>query len=183
MLQKKVKFDRLFLMKIHGYISSFFLPIACLYVLTGTLYLFDVHGEKITTDYLPDSLMIFPQGQAEAESIIASFLETEKLPSLPDDYSYREGQHRWIGLRDAYILSHKGRKGRRGEVVLTHHEHGFWHQMVLIHKGHGGPIYTVFGILLGINLFLSLLTGAVIVLKTKLMRDVAYKIMLIGLVT
>lgn len=177
MEQKKVKFDRLVWMKIHGYLASFFLPIAVLYVLTGTLYLLDVEGDKTMTDYSPQSMVTFPKTQAEAEEAINIFLEIEKLPPLPDDYSLRQGQHRWIGMRGAYILSHKGGKGRGGQVVLTHHENGFWRQMVQIHKGHGGQIFTIFSVLLGISLFISLLSGAVIILKTRLMQNTAYKIM------
>ncbi len=60
-------------------------------------------------------------------------------------------------------------------------EPDLWHQLLLIHKGHAGLIFLVFGIALGASLLFSLISGVVLAITVKLFRVPALVVTFVGL--
>lgn len=172
------RFNRVGWMKVHGYISAFFLPLALLFVVTGLLNFFDVHGEKNIVQYKVEIISGFPLERDAAEIFMTSYLLQEKLPPLPDGYSYKKDHHRWDGLKTSYSLMQKPR-----HTMIVQRDYGFWDQMMLIHKGKAGLLFKILGLLLGVSFLIVLISGVVIVLKTLNLKDVAFQLMGAGLGT
>lgn len=179
-----MKIKRLTWMKIHGYISCFFLPTAILYVISGTLYMFDIHGGMDETTYELENVTVWPETEQAATKAILPIIERHNLPPLPDDdYYIEEGIHTWWSLHHAYSLERRENTGDITPLYLSYRDYGIWYKIVMIHKGKAGLILVAFGVLLGVSLTISLLSGLVIVLSTPHMRKVALQAMACGAVT
>ncbi|WP_394967014.1 hypothetical protein [uncultured Helicobacter sp.] len=70
-----MKFDKSLWMKVHLYLSLFFLPAALIYALTGALYIFDVR-ENADAKIQEFTLPSIPQ-QGEEQAAILSVLHAK----------------------------------------------------------------------------------------------------------
>ena len=158
---------RMTIMKLHGYLSVFFLMFMFIYALTGTLYLFEIEGNKTSrsVSFQLDSLGLdsWPESEKEALKVMPSILKKVGEDKLPSKYSDRKG-HEWSAL-DRSILFAKTAENNSVLVTVSHSD--FMRQMLMIHKGHGGPLFTVFGIALGIYILLMMISGVWMTIKTK----------------
>ena len=81
-----MKFDKSLWMKVHLYLSLFFLPAALIYALTGALYIFDVR-ENADAKIQEFTLPSIPQ-QGEEQAAILSVLHANNL-KVPNDTQIR----------------------------------------------------------------------------------------------
>ncbi|MAU40734.1 MAG: hypothetical protein CMF31_03845 [Kordiimonas sp.] len=167
--------NRLTWMKLHGYIAVFFLPLALLYVLTGTLYLVDVKGDAEVTRFPVETITAWPETGEDAEDVMTTLLEAKGL-SLPGSMvKGRPNDYFWLGLRSSAHLSLKNDPGAEVlNIELVHQEYDLMRSMVEIHKGHAGLIFRIMGIIFGVFLTTVLVTGAVLSLKSVAMRQTSY---------
>jgi uncharacterized iron-regulated membrane protein len=162
-----IKPKRMTMMKIHGYTSVFFLVLLFIYALTGTLDLFDIEGSRSSHSEVVD-LDKWPKSEKEALLVMPTILVQIGEEELPSHYSDRRG-HEWSDLTKSISLSKK--KGSKDIIEVTVKEPGFMRQMLMIHKGDGGPIFTVLGVALGIYLLLMIITGVWLTFKTRPMHS------------
>lgn len=155
---------RLIWMKLHAYFACFFLPITLLYVATGVLYLFDIKGGvKETFEYSVTLTTPWPESESKAKQIVENELNGKNHAILPNDYYLeRGGIHDWYGYKQEVILKPLEQPL---QAMLIVKEHDLWHQFLLIHKGHAGKLFWIFGIGLGISLAFSLISGVVVSLQ------------------
>jgi hypothetical protein len=149
-------------MKWHGYLSVFFLILMLLYSLTGTLYLFEIEGNK-TSRSVSLQLDTWPTSEKEALKIMPNILKEIGEKKLPNKYSDSKG-HEWSSLNKSILLTENS---ENKSVQVTVSDSDFMRQMLMIHKGHGGPLFTVLGVALGFYLFVMIITGVWLTIKTK----------------
>lgn len=166
--------------KWHAYVSCFFLPFALLVAITGILYLFDIKGGasesfeyKISTD------QVFPLEEKSAAQFMVNYFSenglTQHLP-LPDNYFLDHDVQGWWDFHSEVVLIPL--EDNQLKVVLETND--FWRQMLYIHKGLAGKIFVVFGILFGISLLFSLISGTVVALVMPKLKKNAVVFMLGG---
>lgn len=149
-------------MKVHGYLSIFFLLLMFIYALTGTLYLFEIKGSQSSRS-ISFQLESWPMSEEEALSVMPEMLEKMGEEKLPSEYSDRKG-HEWYGLKKSILLT---QGDKNNSVLVTVSNSDFMRQMLMIHKGHGGPLFTLLGIALGFYVLLMLISGVWLSIKTK----------------
>lgn len=149
-------------MKLHGYLSIFFLLLMFIYALTGTLYLFEIEGNKSTRS-INLQLDTWPVNEEQALSVMPEILEKIGEDKLPSKYSDSKG-HEWYGLKKSILLT---QNDKNNSVLVTVSNSDFMRQMLMIHKGHGGPLFTLLGVALGIYVLLMLISGVWLSIKTK----------------
>lgn len=159
---------RLLWIKLHTYFACFFLPITFLYLATGILYLFDIEGGvKNKYEYevaLPNG---WPTTEADAKQLVSPFINNNQHGRFPPDY-YSEPEYiSWYGYKQEILLLPTNNEHRAELKVL---KHDLWHQFLLIHKGHAGLIFWLFGIMMGLSLFFSFISGLVIAIAVPKFR-------------
>ncbi|TLM77206.1 hypothetical protein ACONUD_12095 [Microbulbifer harenosus] len=169
--------------KLHTYFSCFFLPLAIMYLATGMLHMMDVDGgvrsEKQFEVTLPDGI---PEAEEDVRAIMLPLMrEKGQDMTLPADYYY-EPKERYIGW-----YGYKGQVyfeplAEPEKAILHIKKHDLWHQFLLIHKGHAGPIFWVVGLLFGLSLLFSLVSGLVIAIAVPMFRRTSIVFTLLGVV-
>lgn len=170
---------RLLWIKLHTYFSCFFLPIAILYIATGVLYLFDIEGgvdEQFEyTVSLPKGL---PNNEQETLDTISPFVQPTEV-SLPADFYLEDEWIGWYGYkRQVYLEPSQDKQS----AILHVKEHDLWHQFLLIHKGHAGPLFWFSAIMLGASLLFSLISGLVVAFAVPKFRKTAIQFTSLGFV-
>jgi uncharacterized iron-regulated membrane protein len=156
---------RMTIMKIHGYFSVFFMALLFIYTLTGILYLLDSEGSNsIRTEIT--HLESWPVTEQQALDVMPQILKLVGEDELPDNYSDRRG-HAWSDFTKSISLA---QNPEDKTILVTVKTPDFMRQMLMIHKGNAGPLFTVLGICLGIYILLMLITGAWLSFKTKPMH-------------
>ncbi|WP_157533436.1 hypothetical protein ACJJIP_09895 [Microbulbifer sp. VTAC004] len=172
--------NRLLWIKLHTYFSCFFLPIAILYIATGVLYLFDIKGgaeeEYEYTLSLPEGL---PKSETETLGVVSPLIEPKQI-ALPSDFYLEDEYIGWYGYkREVYLEPNKDQNG----ATLHIKEHDLWHQFLLIHKGHAGPVFWLSAIMLGASLVFSLISGLVVAFAVPKFRKAAVQFTSLGLIS
>ncbi len=163
---------RILWMKLHAYFACFFLPVTLLYVVTGVLYLFDIKGGVKEEFKYPLALTQgWPESQQAAQHLVEKKLAGLYHPALPEDYYPEEGGHDWYGFKQEVILISTDDASQARLIIK---EHDVWHQLLLIHKGHAGKLFWLFGIFLGVSLFFSLVSGFVLVFQMPKLKGSAF---------
>lgn len=176
---------RLLWMKLHAYLACFFLPITVLYIVTGVLYLFDNKGDvQQTFEYPVELAAAWPETRETAEKLVREVLSNNnhinQHAALPEDYYPEDGVHDWYGYKQEVILVPM-EDPLQAKLIVK--EHDIWLQLLLIHKGHAGQLFWVFGVLLGANLFFSLVSGVVLALQLPRLKNNSLSALLAGTVT
>lgn len=149
--------------KWHAYLSCFFLPVALLYTLTGALYLLGFEGNiHEETEFELDSRPVSEQ-QEDLVAWLTPVIRERAARAMPDIY-YREGKiHGWYNMRGGVRVDIPEDIAEPANVEVNNYD--LWLQLVLIHKGVAGQIFVVLGILLGISLLFSLISGVLVALS------------------
>lgn len=159
-------FSRQIWMKLHAYLACFFLPFTLLYILTGIFHLFDIHGEhKKTAEYVIELADVWPNSEPDAERVVKQLLIQKNHSSLPDNYypDYpKEGDHEWFGGKQEVTLQHTGIASQAKLVIK---EHGMLQQLLFIHKGIAGNLAWFIGVMFGLHLLISVISGVALVLQ------------------
>jgi len=179
-------------MTLHAYFACFFIPLTIVYIITGILYLFDITGGvKQEFEYhigLEESFALtedfsltkgFSLSKKSAKSLAIKTLKENSHPPLPEDYYPEEDLHDWYGFKQEVIVIPEIESS---SVKIIVKEHDVLHQLLLIHKGHAGWIFMWLGVLFGLSLLFSLVSGVLLVFQLPKMKTQAIYITLAGFV-
>lgn len=175
--------SRIIWMKLHAYLACFFLPITLLYIFTGILSMFDIEGGLTTEyEYKIELSQPWPEPERPAKQIVAEILKKNGHERLPNSYfPYPQDKaHYWYDYKVEIGLL-KLEADNEAKVIVKNHD--VWHQFLLIHKGHGGPFFWLFGLFLGLSLIFSLVSGVVLVFKIPKFKKVSLYSILGGFFT
>lgn len=162
-------------MKIHLYLSLFFLPAALIYAITGSLYLFNIREEANATIH-KIKIEQLPKGQ-ERETIL-SILKANNL-KIPKDTTLKimRGSPT-MGTIQYSVMIVKDKDG----YVLRTVERSLYGILLLMHKGKGGFYFDIIAVSFSISLILFYVSGLIITSFCKNKRKYALFAFLIGLI-
>lgn len=160
---------RLFWMKLHAYLACFFLPFTILYLATGVLHLFDIHGDyKNIYEYEVPLSKGWPEQELVAKDFVLQLLSEKGHLPVPEFYYGEENMHDWYG-RTKEVVFIPTDDPAHAKIIIK--EHDFWKQLLFIHKGIAGKIFWILGLLFGLHLLISAISGVVMVLKMPALKS------------
>lgn len=171
-----MKFDKPLWMKVHLYLSLFFLPVALIYVLTGALYIFGVREDadaKIQEFTLPS----IPQ-QGEEQATILSVLHANNL-KIPNNTNVRVQKGNATMGSIAYSASIITNK--QGKTIVRVTDRGLYGILVLMHKAKGKFYFDIIAICFAISLMIFYFSGLIITSFCKKNRKEALLTFTLGL--
>ncbi len=144
-------------MKIHTYLSLFFLPMCVIYVLTGIGYIFDFKdtaGAKIYEFALPNA----PQKGEEAATMIEVLKANNlKIPSNTD-IKIQKGNPSMGSI--SYAVSLEADR-KSGELKVKVVDRGLYGILVLMHKAKGAVYFNVVAVCFALSLAIFYLSGLI----------------------
>ncbi len=170
---------RILWIKWHAYLSCFFLPLALLYALTGTLYLFDIKGGAAERmEYHLEGNTPWPKTEQEAKALVHE-LEIKFNISIefPKFYYDTPNMKGWYDLSGE--VAFKNKHGYH-PMELFIEEYNLWRQLLFIHKGIVGDLFKVLSILFGMSLLFSLLSGTIVALVMPKLKKNAIISLILG---
>ncbi len=91
------------IMKIHGYLSMFFLLPMLMYAITGIAYIFGYNGAVERSQY-PISVEAWPLSEQQAKAAVPEILAAVGMNATPAPHSLsRSGLHTWRGLVETIV--------------------------------------------------------------------------------
>lgn len=172
-----MKFDKSLWMKVHLYLSLFFLPAALIYALTGALYIFDVR-ENADASIQEFALPSAPQKGEEQEAIL-SVLKKHNL-KIPNDTQVRiqKGSATMGSIKyNASITTNK-----QGESIVRVTDRGLFGILVLMHKAKGKVYFDIIAVGFSLSLIVFYLSGLIITSFCKKKRKQALLAFVLGLI-
>lgn len=162
-------------MKVHLYLSLFFLPAALIYAITGSFYLFGIREEANATihEIKIDSL---PKG--DEQSVILRILKENNL-KIPKDTTLRtiRGNPSMGSIRYSVMVM----KTRDG-YVLRAVERSLYGILLLMHKGKGGVYFDIIAVGFSASLILFYVSGLIITSFCNKKRKPALLAFLLGFI-
>jgi hypothetical protein len=163
---------RILWIKWHAYLSCFFLPLALIYALTGLLHLVEVEGGASETFEYAYSSPSWPDNEKDAKQALQSLLKQkdglQHLP-LPKNYFVSPVWQGWYDIHQEVSLVAED-EDHGAKVVIEKND--LMRQLMYIHKGIASNIFKLLGILLGLSLLFSIISGAIVALAMpKLKRN------------
>lgn len=143
-------------MKIHTYLSLFFLPMCLIYVLTGIGYIFDFKdsaGAKIYEFALPNA----PQQGKEAEAII-EVLKANNL-KIPANTTLRAQKGNLTMGSISYSVSLESDKNGAAKVKVM--DRSIYGILVLMHKAKGAVYFNAVAICFALSLAIFYMSGLI----------------------
>lgn len=155
-------------MKIHTYLSLFFMPMCLIYVLTGVGYIFklkDDAGAKIHTIALESPLQ-----EGREKEMIIDILKANNL-KVPQNTNLEVVKGNLSMGNIKYVVSIQ--KDKSGQLVLKTMERSLYGVFVLMHKAKGGAIFNALAICFATSLLIFYLSGLIVTTFCKRNRKVA----------
>jgi len=172
---------RLFWMKLHAYLACFFLPFTLLYLSTGVLHLFDIHGgNKNHYEYQIPLDNGWPEQELVAKELVVKLMTEHGHLPIPDQYYTEEAMHDWYDLKKE-IRFIPATMPNHAKVIIN--EHDLWKQLLFIHKGIAGDIFWILGVFFGLHLLISALSGVILVLKMPGLKSTSILSLSVGLIS
>lgn len=163
-------------MKVHLYLSLFFLPAALIYAITGSLYLFNVREEAGATIH-EVKINLLPNGH-EQETILNILKENNlKIPKNTELKVVRGNQSMGSMQYSVSVI-----KDKDGSYILRTVERSLYGILLLMHKGKGGFYFDIIAVSFSISLILFYVSGLIITSFCKNKRKTALIAFLLGFV-
>lgn len=155
--------------KIHGYISMFFLPLAFIYAVTGGLIILGERGDLAREKHIitlenPDLSDVAAQ-----KAVIAKFLLGRGEKNLPvGEPKFSRNEIYW-GIPSSINVSLSNGENQ-GEGVLDVRKPDLLFSLVILHRARGGKIFDYFGLVFAFAMLIMYVSGIFIFWKIKSKR-------------
>lgn len=155
--------------KIHGYISMFFLPMAFIYAVTGALIIVNERGNLAKEQHvLPLNQASF-EDLAAQKQLISEFLRTRGEKDLPaGELKFSRGEIYWGQPSSINLSLKKGEK--EGEAILDLRKPDFLFSLVILHRARGGRLFDYFGFAFAVAMIIMYISGIFIFWKIRSKR-------------
>lgn len=171
--------NRRTLIKVHGFIAVFFLPLAMLYAITGALY---ITGSKGSIDETTLKVGL-RSGWAQSIDVARSFANEHLLdagfPAASNsagEFVLGDGKYLWRALTHSVTLVRLD--DATAEIRVE--KNSLYKQLVEIHKNHAGPWFAFLGIAFGVAMMTLILSGAWMMFESSLYRRAASSLLIVG---
>lgn len=163
--------NHLTLIKIHGYIAVFFLPMALLYAVTGALYIVGKGGAAETVSFEVAATGSWPATTDAASALADRKLRENGLPSIINaitatSRAVSDTEYYWRTLSQSVTLTRTGEE----TAELWVQDNSLYRQLVEIHKNHAGILFAIIGFGFGIAMAVLILSGALMMFRSRLYR-------------
>ena len=164
-LMSSIKLRRI-LVSIHLYAAALLAPAFLLVAVTGGLYLADVKGEMAETPVAIPAGTTFDPESPTFEADVKAFLVAQNLPA---DFDYIRARGDSFTTRPT-SRTHVAFEQKDGVLTAKKVTPSPMAALMEIHKGHGPALYRVFGVLVGLMLFIVVLGGLAVGLLSPAYR-------------
>lgn len=154
-------------MKIHTYLSLFFLPMCLIYAITGVGYIF---GLKENAGATIHTINITSPLQDNLEEMMIEILKANNL-KIPKNTTVRIQKGNPIMGNLKYIVFIQ--KDKNGQMVLRTIERNFYGILLLLHKAKGAVLFDILAICFSISLLIFYLSGLIVTSFCKKYRKLA----------
>lgn len=170
-------------MQLHGYLSIFFLPLACVYVISGSAHLWLTPKESVQLiKEIQNVEPIAPVTQEKVRQLILQQLPKNSIFSSPrgklkqhgDNFSWGEQRH----LKVKYSISALNPQTAFLKITTP----TLYGRMIGFHKGKGAGFIKALGTGFGLLLIVSYLSGLFLALKTTWLKKTTIMSFFIGLI-
>lgn len=144
-------------MKIHLYLSLFFLPMCAIYVLTGIGYIFDLKddaGAKITEIAIPN-----PPQKGEEGAFMIEILKANNL-KIPTNTEVKIQKGNPMMGSVSYAVSLESDR-KSGELKLKVIDRSLYGILVLMHKAKGAVYFNIVAVCFALSLAIFYLSGLI----------------------
>lgn len=155
--------------KIHGYISMFFLPLALFYAITGSFVIFGNWGE-LSKEKHPINLdhQLLQDVNAQ-KAVVVEFLQKTGEKNLPvGEPKLIRNEFFWGQPSSINLNIEKGEKD--GEATLHLRRPDLLFSMIILHKAKGGRLFDYLGFSFALAMIIMYLSGVFIFWKIKSKR-------------
>ena len=154
--------NRMTLIKVHILLSTFMLPAALMFLITGGLYTWGYKGSYISEEY---AVELAAPLTADTEQLVA----VAKAELDARSIAYPTGKAGVKKIGSAYRLEWTGAgldvllepTGSPETATLTIKQTTWYRNLVQLHKAKGGTPFRIYAALLAISLFVILLSGVI----------------------
>lgn len=163
-------------MKIHTYLSLFFLPMCLIYVLTGIGYIAgfkDSAGAKIHNIILES-----PPQEGKEQEMMLEVLKNNNL-KIPKNTAVTMMKGNPMMGNIKYNVSLQ--KGKNGQMSLVATERSIYGILVLMHKAKGAVYFNAIAICFAVSLMIFYLSGLIVTSFCKRNRKPALMTLISGL--
>ncbi len=172
-----MKINKKHWMKIHTYLSLFFLPVAIIYALTGALYIFNVRENALANIYTYK--MDFKPNEGEEARVIIDLLQKYNH-AIPSNTEVR------ISSDNVMMGNMKYRaeivKEKNGEYIFRVTNRSLYGVLLLMHKSKGKYYFDIIAVSFSISLMIFYLSGLIATSFAKKNRKTAFSILLSGFI-
>ena len=167
-----------FWMKIHLYVSIFFLPVAMIYAVTGGTEICGYHGSSRELTLEVPLIEPLQDDIDSQQSFVAEQLVKNGLPIPRGNPQIRRGQFVW------------GRPTGRNVILMTQSSYiarirvempDFYNQLANLHEARGGIAFNTLGVVFAIAMIVIYISGILICWKAVKLRRAIVISFLIGL--
>ncbi|PIQ24018.1 hypothetical protein COW36_05730 [bacterium (Candidatus Blackallbacteria) CG17_big_fil_post_rev_8_21_14_2_50_48_46] len=164
------KFDRKLWMQIHGYLSIFFLPLACLFALSGTLYMWIEPQETSKQTFELSALTpIAPVTPELVKDLVLNELKSHKISAPQGELTQKGNRFLW-GKKSGVQVQYQPSESNPQSATIKLSQPTFFGRLMAIHKGKGGTLLNSLTTGFAILLLGSYLSGLLLALKTTWMQ-------------
>ncbi len=151
-------------MKIHAYISMFFLPLALIYSITGAMILLGNRGERVTQKIEINSPTKWKSDIDFQKKFVEDYLKSQNLTLPAGEPRIFRGKFFW-GFPTSNMIAIEEQSENPIKIELM--KPNWAYRLIMLHKGKGGRWFDYFGIAFAISMILIYLSGIVIFWKIK----------------
>lgn len=170
-------------MQLHGYLSIFFLPLACVYAFSGSAYLWLDPKESLQmTIEIQNLVSIVPVTEEKIKAVILQELPKNGIFSSPRGKLKQQGNRFSWGdqrhLRVKYYVSAQNPQ----TAILKISTPTLYGRLIGFHKGKGSGLIKGLGTGFALLLIVSYLSGLFLALKTTWLKKFTILSFIIGLI-
>ena len=155
-----VKLTSRFWMKIHLYISTFFLPVAMIYAVTGGLEIFGFHGSsrEQTIEVTLDEPLADDMDTRQA--FVTNQLKKNSLPIPRGRPQTMRGQFVWGRPTGRNVMLRIVQAGNIAQIRIE--VPSFYNRLALLHEARGGVVFNILAVGFAIAMIVIYISGILI---------------------
>ena len=152
--------NRATLTKIHMLLAAFIFPVAVMFLVTGSLYTWDIKGSYVSDVYMIELAKPLTGDQQALRSLVEQELAARSIDLPSGAAKVKQGgtsfKLEWTGAARDVVLEPTA----DGAVAkLTIKETTWYRNLVQLHKAKGGQLFKVYAAILAVSLFTILASG------------------------
>jgi hypothetical protein len=174
------KFHTKVWMKIHLYVSIFFMPVAMIFAVTGGLEIFGFHGSSREQTIEVSLTQPIPDDIDAQQSFVAEQLKKNNLPVPRGRAQSIRGQFFWGRPTGRNIIMRIAQARNVAQIRIE--IPSFYNRLALLHEARGGAAFNCLAVGFAIAMIVIYVSGIMICWKAVKMRRAILLSLFVGLI-